>query len=279
MNRSCKLTLILMHTKKTNLHIFAILILLVTLAASCTSYKRVPMIQNSAEMSSFVDTLHTLRIKPKDQLFIRIINTLEPLSTRIFNLQSYSTLKEDGKMGYSAGQALRYEVDNEGNIIFPTLGTLHVAGMTRDQLANFIADQVYGAYLKDRPEVVVRIDNFHVSVIGQVAHPGQYSFNSDPVTIFDALSKASDMEIHGRRYNVKVLRENDKGEKTVGEIDLTDANCLRSPYYYLQQNDIVYVEPNTAMAKQSGVGLDTQYWFRAASVLLSVVSLTYRIVK
>ena len=268
-----------MHKNNTYSCFAATILLFLLLATSCTSYRKVPMMQNSRDVNTFVDSLNALRFKPKDQIYIRVMNTEEPTSASLFNLSSLSPVGADGRLGYSSGYTLYYEVDNEGNIEFPMLGTLHVAGMSRDQLADYIASRIEGQYLKVRPEVAVRLANFHVSVIGQVNSPGRYEFNREPVTIFDALSKASDLEIHGRRYNVKVVRENAKGEKTVGVIDLTDANCVNSPYYFMQQNDVVYVEPNTPIAKNSGVGVDTQYWFRAVSVLLSVASLTYRIVR
>ena len=115
--------------------------------------------------------------------------------------------------------------------------------------------------------------------MGEVNSPGSYSVKNGKVNIFEALALARDLTIHGMRENVKIIRENEQGEKAVYEVDLNDANILTSPYFYLQQNDVVYVTPNKSKAKNSDIGSSTSLWFSATSILISLTSLMYNILK
>ena len=255
--------------------------------ASCTSYKQVPYLQSGDKYPYALEmpmlnqqadksVLPSLTFKPKDQLSISVICTEDYHAVELFNLYDIQELQNGNRLGYSSGRIHIYEIDNKGNIEFPTLGMLHIAGLTREQLADTIASMIVGTYTRERPEVVVRFANSTVAVLGDVKRPGRYEFKgTDRMTIFEALSMASDETIYGRRDCVKIIREDANGRKSVGEINLNDPAAVLSPYYYLQQSDVVYVEPNRTHSRDTNVGMDTRYWFRAASVVVSLASLTY----
>lgn len=244
---------------------------------SCTSYKQVPYIQNSDSLAYIkqVESVHEARILPRDFLTIIVSSPSKPEAAVPFNLIVSSS--------YEMRQSLtaqptyqNYLVDNEGNIEFPVVGTLHVAGLTKKELENLIKEKIKGAFI-ETPMVTVRFADFKISVLGEVASPGTYNISNDKVNIFQALALAKDMTIYGMRENVKVIREDVNGKTNVYELDLTDASVVTSPCYHLQQNDVVYVTPNKAKAKGSDVGSTTSLWFSATSILVSLTSLLYNI--
>jgi polysaccharide export outer membrane protein len=143
--------------------------------------------------------------------------------------------------------------------------------MIREKLKDYIKDEV--------PVVSVRMSNYKISVLGEVASPGVFIISNEKVNIFEALALAKDLTIYGKRDAVKLIRENDKGEKEIVRLDLNDARIISSPYYYLQQNDIIYVEPNKAKAKNSDIGSSTSLWFTTVSIVISLASLMYNILK
>jgi len=266
------------------------LVSVVALAATmamtgCMSYKSVPYIQNSDTVDlSAATRLYDAKIMPKDQFTITVNDPLDADAVRMFNLIT-QTSRESATSASSASylstqnQLLIYTVDNEGCINFPILGRLKVGGMTKFELEDYIANQIYPKYTKEKPLVIVNYTNFKISVLGEVTAAGQYSITTGKVNIFEALAMARDMTIWGKRDNVKLIRENSMGEKTIVELDLNDANIINSPYYQLQQNDIVYVTPNKTKAKNSGVGSETSLWFTSTSILVSLASLLYNILK
>ena len=134
-------------------------------------------------------------------------------------------------------------------------------------------------YLKGNFIVNVRMVNYKISVLGEVARPNTYTVSNEKVNILEALALAGDLTIYGRRDGVKLIRENADGTKQIMPVNLNDANLIYSPYYYLQQNDIIYVEPNKAKAQNSDIGSMTTLWFSATSILISLVSLLYNILK
>ena len=131
----------------------------------------------------------------------------------------------------------------------------------------------------ENPVVTVIMSSYSVSVLGEVNRPGSFQVGREKITILEALSQAGDLTIYGVRDKVKLIREDATGKKEIHTIDLTDANIVASPYYYLQQNDIVYVEPNKVKAQNSRVGNMTTLWFSATSILISLTSLLYNILK
>ena len=155
---------------------------------------------------------------------------------------------------------------------------IHVEGLTKTDVENLVLKKLT-SYIKDEhPTVVVKWAEYKYSVLGEVNRPGQFSSNSNKVSIFEALAQAGDMTIFGKRNNVKLIREDNKGERNTIELDLTSANFLSSPYYYLEQNDIVYVEPNKVRARSSQVSTSTTAWLTVTSIIVSAASLLTAII-
>ncbi|MBE6291058.1 MAG: polysaccharide export protein [Bacteroidales bacterium] len=244
-------------------------------ASSCTSYKRVPYIQNSESLDTTRATeLYDARIQPKDMLTITVsckdINAAIPFNLTIQTTQSASVTTRTT----TTQPALQtYIVDNNGGISFPTLGYIIVGGMTRGELENYIKESISPHFTSEEPIVTVRFINYKISVLGEVSKPNSYTISNERVNIFEALALAGDLTIYGKRDGVKLLREDAQGKKKVVTLDLNDANIIYSPYYHLQQNDIIYVEPNKAKAQSSEIGSATSLWFSAISIMISVVNL------
>lgn len=248
---------------------------------SCTSYKNVPYIQNSNEMTFSNATLFDAKIMPKDILTITVNCPEEPMAVSMFNMTMQSNYTANSTTStFSSQVALQtYLVENDGYINFPIIGKINVIGLTKRQLEDKLTEQIYPAHIKTKPIVVVTMSNYKVAVLGEVASPGVYTVQNGKINIFEALAMAKDMTIYGRRDSVKVIREDMTGMKTVASLSLNDANIIDSPYYQLQQNDIVYVIPNKAKAKNSGIGSETTLWFSSVSILISLASLMYNILK
>ncbi|MCQ2256555.1 MAG: polysaccharide biosynthesis/export family protein [Bacteroidaceae bacterium] len=261
-----------------------VLLAVVLVFASCTSYKNVPYIQNSSEVDlSAATSLYDSKIMPKDILSINVNYPLDPDAVKMFNLtmQSGNTVNStaDAARFSTQVQLQSYLVSNEGTINYPILGEMKVVGMTKTQLEEYIASRIQGNYTREKPIVNVLVSNYKVTVLGEVARGGQYTVTTGKVNIFEALALAGDMTIWGRRDCVKLIRENEIGEKSIVELNLNDANIINSPYYQLQQNDVLYVTPNKAKSKNSGVGSETSLWFTSTSILVSLTSLLYNILK
>ena len=173
-----------------------------------------------------------------------------------------------------------YLVDNNGYINFPVVGKLKVAGLTKTECQDLILEKIRPFMAEsENPVVTVIMSSYSVSVLGEVNRPGSFQVGREKITILEALSQAGDLTIYGVRDKVKLIREDATGKKEIHTLDLTDANIVTSPYYYLQQNDIVYVEPNKVKAQNSRVGNATTLWFSATSILISLTSLLYNILK
>jgi polysaccharide export outer membrane protein len=217
-----------------------------------------------------------LTIQPQDMLSI-VVSSKEPELALPFNLPiiSYQGIGE-AYMGQQ--HLLSYTVNKDGDIDFPVLGKLHIEGLTRNQLEQFVKEKIIAEnYIKD-PVVTVQFVNFRLTVSGEVARPGTCEIKSDHITLFEALSMAGDLTIHGKRDNVKVIREKN-GERTVYEVDLRTANIFDSPVYYLQQNDIIYVTPNKYRSNQTNNAGQIQQislWISIASFLASLGVLLFK---
>ena len=261
--------------KLKNRIVFA-LVCVALLLSSCASTKDIAYFQNKlVNQPEKIDKHAGIVIQPKDMLSI-VVTTRNPELAPMFNLPviSYQAGSELADVGGYNQRLMGYVVDGEGDIDFPVLGKLHVAGMTRWELADMIKDKlVKDGYLTDAV-VTVEFMNFKVSVMGEVSSPGTFTIQGDKVTVLQALSLARDLTIFGRRDNVSVIREQN-GQRTIYEIDLTDVDMFKSPAYYLQQNDIVYVQPNDIKARQSTTDDKT---LRISSIALSSGSLLVSIV-
>ena len=242
----------------------------VCLLTSCASPKNVTYFQNREAIEKAVQGyLVDARIMPKDVLTITV-STTTPEAAKQFNLVTPT----------SQTQLQTYLVDNEGMINFPVIGQLKVGGMTKTEAEKLITEKIT-PYLAEsqNPVVTVRMSSFSISVLGEVNQPGTFMVEREKINVLEALSRAGDLTIYGVRNNVTLIREESDGTKSYHTLNLNDANIVNSPYYYLQQNDILYVEPNKIKAQNSTVGSMTNLWLSATSVLVSVATLLVSILR
>lgn len=216
------------------------------------------------------------KIKPNDLLRIVVSGAEDADTYYPFNLMVAMPSNENSTQ--SVPTLLSYLVDNKGTIDFPVLGNISVANLTTGELSRQIAEMLRN-YLKADLVVTVRFANYKISVMGEVTRPGVYTVKDENVNILQALSMAGDLTIYGRRDVVKILREGANGQKSITTLNLNDKNLIFSPYFYLQQNDVVYVEPNKAKAKGASVGAATNVWFSVASIIIGVASLVVTVAR
>lgn len=242
----------------------------IMMVTSCAPVKNIAYFQDKAlNHPEQIDKHGGIVIQPKDMISI-VVSSRNPELATMFNLPVV-TYQAGSETVSGAGQQrlMGYVVDNAGNIDFPVLGTIKVAGLTRWELAEEIKNRLLKeGYLTDAV-VTVEFMNFKVSVLGEVNNPGTFTIEGDKVTVLQALSLAGDLTIFGERTNVTVIRELD-GKRTFYNIDLCSVDMFKSPAYNLQQNDIVYVEPSEIKARQSTVDDKT---LRTTSILVSSGSL------
>lgn len=219
------------------------------LFAACGTTEEIAYIHDAERNNAAVITgRFTKGIQANDLLSI-YVESETPAATVPFNQETNKIAMSDGVVMNPSSSAVNgYLVSNEGDIMFPVLGKLHVLGMTHSELADELQRRLVseGHILDAR--VTVRLMNFTVSVLGDVVKPGVIQASGERLTILEALSMVGDLTIYGQRTNVTVIREED-GQRTIGEIDLTSKDVFDSPYYYLHQNDVVYVEPNMKKKK------------------------------
>lgn len=256
-------------------------VLVAVLLNSCGSVKNVAYLQNSDTIDfSRSEYLYDARIMPKDVLTITV-STVNPEASAPFNLIVRPALNSTSSTIATTGGSLQtYLVDNDGQIDFPVLGSLQVGGLSKAECEKMIHDKLL-PYLneEENPVVTVRMSNYKISVLGEVNRPGMFTVSNEKINILEALAQAGDLTIYGVRDRVKLIRESSSGKKNVVTINLNDAEIINSPYYYLQQNDVVYVEPNKVKARNSSVGNSTNLWFTGTSILISLTSLLYSILK
>ena len=253
------------------------------LACSCSTPKNITYFQD-AKVGETVNPLTPLeiRVKPEDKLSI-MVNTPDPSLSTLFNLMqaqnrlqaSTTGTKTIGANSTSSGSVSLYTVNPEGDINFPVLGKLHIAGMTRYEVGEYIENELITRDLVKDPIVTVEFANTGITVLGEVANPGRIEFNMDHMTIVDAIAMAGDLKVNGRREDILVLREEADGSQKVHRVNLIDLDALAaSPVYYMQQNDVIYVEPNGVKAGQASVNENplksVSMWMSIATFLMSV---------
>lgn len=219
-----------------------------------------------------------IRLQPEDKISI-IVNSKDPLLVNLFNLPFVSRQLGNSVINSNmTSQGISgYTINQEGNIDFPVLGSVHVAGMTREEVAAHIKKELIENNLVKDPVVTVEYMNLTVTVLGEVANPGRFSIDKDRLTLLDALSMAGDLTIYGKRDNVTVQRE-EGGKRVMYKVNINSGKELyASPVYYLQQNDVIYVEPNSVRARQSTVNgnniRSASFWMSLASLLTTIVVL------
>ena len=263
--------------KHFQIWILGILCLLFT---ACKASEEIIYMQNIIPDSSIaVSQNKGIEIQPKDMLSI-MVSGKDPNITALLNLPRISMNTSAEIKGNTSG--LAYTVDKNGEINFPLLGKLKVAGLTRWELQEKIKRELQDKHILNDAIVSVEFKNFKISILGEVAKPGSYNIEGDKVTILQALSLAGDLTIYGERSNVKVIREIN-GERTIYSLDLRSTDLFKSGGYFLKQNDVIYVQPNNVRAGQStvkennlkSVGL----WISITSLLMSVGVLIVNIIK
>lgn len=264
------------------------------LLGSCSTPKNINYFQD-VYTGTVIDPAGQLdiKVKPEDKLSI-IVTTQDPALSQLFNLvttqnrlgQTTSTTTQIGNMGSSNGngQTAYYTVNRMGDIDFPVLGELHIAGMNRYEVAEYIKKRLVGQDLVKDPIVSVEFANTGISIIGEVSSPGRYEFNKDQMTIIDAIAMAGDLRINAERKNILVMRKTDGGKQEGYRVDLTDmATLANSPAYYLQQDDIIYVEPNDKLKRETTPNGNTPYtpsfWVSMGSFAITIATLVITLTK
>jgi polysaccharide export outer membrane protein len=221
--------------------------------------------------------LYEAHIKPKDLLSITVVSS-EPDASRIYNLvvPQIEDVSSPNNL-FSQPTLQSYMVSNEGNINFPVLGKIKVAGLTRKELEAMLLEKIGPAFSREKPIITIRFVNYTVNILGEVQKPGKYETTNDRLTIFEGLALAGDLTIYGLRDNVKVLRESTDGSKEYITLNLNDKNIIYSPAFYLEQNDVVYVEPNKSRSKSSNYGAAESFGITSLSVLLTLTSLVFTV--
>jgi len=238
---------------------------------SCASKKDIVYYQNIDGLVSS-EKLNSYEIKIQaDDLLTIIVSADDPESALPFNLSTISVPLANSIMTARGQEMLQsYLVDAAGTIDFPVLGKIKVGGLSRSELMQLLGSKI-ATYIKN-PIINIRLTNFKVSVQGEVTLPGTYSINSDRVTLVEALSMAKDLTIYGKRDNILVIRELN-GVKSYNRVDITKADFINSPFYYLAQNDVVYVEPNKTRINGAAVGANTGVIISITSLLITIITL------
>ena len=250
------------------------------LVSGCTSYQKSLYLQNEQVLNESLEgQLYDFRIMPKDELTI-VVSTTDPEASAPF-YRKIGQNKDDGNnstTGMQDANLLAYLVDNQGNIDFPVLGMVKVMGLTNRECEALIREKLQ-PYLKETPNVTVRTSNYKFSVLGEVNSPGTYTTDAEKVTVFEALAQAGDMTLFSVRDDVQLLREDSTGIRRVYHLDLTQANIAQSPYFYLQQNDVVYVKPTKAKVRSNTFNGNASMWITILGLVTSVTSLILAISK
>lgn len=250
------------------------------LVSGCTSYQKSLYLQNEQALNESLEgQLYDFRIMPKDELTI-VVSTTDPEASAPF-YRKIGQSKEGGSsstMGMGDANLLSYLVDNQGNIDFPVLGMVKVMGLTNRECEALIREKLQ-PYLKEVPNVTVRTSNYKFSVLGEVNSPGTYTTDAEKVTIFEALAQAGDMTLFSVRDDVQLLREDSTGVRRIYHLDLTQADVALSPYFYLQQNDVLYVKPTKAKVNSNTFNGNASMWLTLLSVVTSITTFVLALTK
>jgi len=254
-----------------------LLILAIAVLSSCASKKNIVYFQDEPITDeNQLENNFELEYKPNDILTIDV-SALDPDAVRPFNLSSvmYSNRgnNNNNTTGLNGGgNVLRqtYLIDPNGNIEFPVLGTLNIGGQTRAEVTEMLKEKLT-VYVKD-PIVNIRLINFTITILGEVNRPGTYTVQDERISLSEALGLAGDLTIYGKRDNVFLIREVN-GEKKYAKLDLTSIHVVNSPVYYLSQNDVIYVEPNTSRVRQSTYNQTTGVIISAVATLATITAI------
>lgn len=254
---------------------------LLTMLASCKTEEKILYFQDIVvNQSQDIQGARDITVQPKDQISI-VVSSKDPQLAALFNLtriQLRAGMTDLGSGGNN-GEVSGYTLDDEGNIDFPVLGSLHIAGMTKSQIAALIKSKLISENLVKDPVVTVEFMNLYFSVLGEVKNPGKYTISKDQITLLEAIAMAGDLTITGKRDAIFVIRE-EAGQRITHWVDLRSQDIFQSPVYYLKQNDVIYVQPNKMRAGQSTINENNvksvSLWISIASFLTSLGVLLFK---
>ncbi len=253
------------------------LLLIAALLAGCSSTKKVTYFQDlqNGDSKTITTLVKKIKMQTGDKISI-VVNSQTPEFVARYNLIAPTMRLGTANTGSNSNEIAAYTIDSYGCIDFPEMGKIPVEGKTREEVAEYIKNELIERKLVLDPTVTVEYVNQQISVIGEVNRPGRININKDYITILDAIAMAGDLKIEGTRSDVTVLRQ-EGDTQNVYEIDFTSADAIySSPAYYLQQNDVVYVKPNTKRAGQASINSNTlrstSFWMSLASFVMALVT-------
>ena len=258
-----------------------VFLLLSVLLTGCMSTKNVTYFQNKDQIDQTISKqLYDAKIMPKDILQIQVFS-MSPEASDPFNLQKATTsVSTSSSSTNNQNSVYNYLVDNDGTIVMPIIGTIEVGGLTKSEAEQLIMSKIQ-PYLSESEDVVVhvRMMNYKYAVLGAVRSPGLYTTQNEKVSILEAIAQAGDLTTFAYRDRIFVIRESSDGEKEYHQLNINDANIISSPYYYLQQNDVIYVEPRKIESRNAFFSANTSILLTITSSLLSVATLVIAITK
>lgn len=260
---------------------------LAIIATSCSTPKNItyfPELQTGSTIQA--EHINSIKVRPEDKLSI-VVSAQDPSLAAMFNLtvpnNRTGASLSSGTIGNSSatnsnGQVSYYTVDTQGDINFPVIGKIHIAGLTRFQVQQKITDELTSRSLIKNPIVTVEYVNTRIAVLGEVGSPGLYTFNEDHLTLLDAIAAAGDLKINGLRENILVIRSLNEGKQEAYRVNMLNAQQLvSSPAYYLQTDDVIYVEPNDKVKRETTPNGNSPYtpffWISLGSTALTLVTL------
>lgn len=262
----------------------SVIICLIIALFGCNSYKNIAYLQSAGEDVVYNDTLKSGVPDPKlkiGDILIVTVNSNTPEAAMPFNLplipggdglNSYNNVGSTSTM--SSGFGLQnYLIDVNGSINFPIVGEIKALGMTKTELSEYIKSKIFPYYIKEEPIISIRYANYKISILGEVFRPNVYNVQNEKINIFEAIALAGDLTIYGQRENVLLIRENDLGKRETLRIDLRDERLVNSPYFYLQQNDILYIQPNKPKSRSSKFSTAETITISVVGTLISLTSL------
>lgn len=246
-------------------------IIAVLLSGCSTSKSSLTYFEDIANVSSgeFPAGEYDIKIIPDDELVITV-TSLQPAATAPYNLPFANPASNVKMLATTNPQQQTYVVNAEGDINFPILGRLHVAGLTAAQLTAQLTELISKDVID--PVVLVRLVNFRVNVMGEVNAPGPQPVDRERYSILDALAQAGDLTPYGERSNVMLIRE-ENGQRTFHTLDLNDSKVLESPYFYLKQNDVVLVQPTKVRQENAKYNQNNSYKLSVISTIVSACSI------
>ncbi|MCF8716265.1 polysaccharide export protein [Joostella atrarenae] len=240
---------------------------------SCVSERKVVYLQDLKNKDIIKSNNNPVKISNNDLLTI-IVSSSDIAAAAPFNLPITSSYSPSTTQLTTSQAIQTYLVNQDGNINFPVLGEVNVAGKTRNEVIDILKKKI-SQYLVD-PIINLRIVNYNVTILGEVNKPGQYTFQDEHVSLLEAIGTAGDLTIYGKRDNILVIREVGDSKTKTFRVNIKNSNFINSPVYYLQQNDIVYVVPNKSQVQGSSYNRNAPVYISLASVIISLIVLFTR---